>query len=215
MGISQKAVDLIIAHEITNEKRYELRYRRPIWPGVQSGATIGIGYDLGHTDAKTIRADWEGKVPDAMLEAMLSCVGLVGPTDGQRATNRVKHLIDIPYALARQVFDECVMPRWEANLAKQLPNTDKLSGDCRGVLVSLVYNRGFSFRKPRQPGVQVDRYTEMRSILKHMQDRNFAAIPAEIRSMKRLWDPATAAGLLRRRDEEADLFEAGLQPAQA
>jgi hypothetical protein len=71
-----------------------------------------------------------------------------------------------------------------------------------GALVSLTYNRGASF------GKQADRYREMSSIKAHMENSQFAKIPGEFRSMKRLWPGVR--GLQERREFEARLFEKGL-----
>jgi GH24 family phage-related lysozyme (muramidase) len=108
----------------------------------------------------------------------------------------------VPFDAAMAVFIERDMPKWEAIVTKALPNTDLLSGDSFGALVSLAYNRGASF------SLNGDRYREMRSIHDHMASKNFAAIPADLRSMVRLWP--TMLGLRLRRQQEANLFEKGL-----
>src|ERR1043166_2267033 len=57
-----------------------------------------------------------------------------------------------------------------------------------------------------------DRFAEMRAIKAHMAARDFAAIPDEFLSMRRLWPPG--GGLWKRRGHEAELFRAGLgEPA--
>jgi GH24 family phage-related lysozyme (muramidase) len=49
-----------------------------------------------------------------------------------------------------------------------------------------------------------------------MEAKEFAKIPAEIRAMKHLWSSdRNMAGLVRRRELEAVLFEAGLAGAPA
>jgi GH24 family phage-related lysozyme (muramidase) len=74
-----------------------------------------------------------------------------------------------------------------------------------GALVSLVFNRGASLGPD-------DKRKEMRNIAAHMQARNFDAIPAEIRAMKRIWEgKPKLRGLLVRRDKEAAFFEEGLK----
>ena len=86
-----------------------------------------------------------------------------------------------------------------------LANTDALHPDCLGALVSLVYNRGASFER------EGERYREMRAIRAAMGAQAFSQIPAQIRGMKRIWaDEAHSAGLLKRRELEALLFEHGL-----
>lgn len=201
MRSSQAAFDDIVREEVSSEAVYRKKYQRPEWPGAMSGVTVGIGYDLGQTDRATIRADWSGRVTANMLDIMVACSGKTG-TAGRDATSQVRHLIDIPWETAIAVHKESVIPRWEARVAAALPNTEKLSGDCFGALLSLTFNRGPSFDRDG------DRYREMRAIKIHMAAGNFAAIPGELRGMKRLWPDIK--GLRDRRDREAALFERGL-----
>jgi hypothetical protein len=202
MRSSKAAFDLIVAEEVSSRETYTKKYRRPEWPGEQSGATIGIGYDLGQADKATIRKDWGGIVPEGTLTAMLSASGKTGPA-GKSATAQIRSSVDIPWDVALGVHEDSVVPRWEAKLEKALPNTDLLSPDCFGALLSLIFNRGPSFNN------QGDRYKEMRAIKAHMKAKDFQQIPAEIRGMKRIWPKS--AGLRKRRDKEADLFEKGLK----
>ena len=95
--------------------------------------------------------------------------------------------------------------RSSAKVKKALPNTDKLSEDSFGALVSLAYNRGASFSKDG------DRYKEMREIKENMANETFDQIPDCFREMKRLWP--NMRGLVDRREAEAKLFEAGLENA--
>jgi hypothetical protein len=201
MRSSKAAFDLIVSEEVSSREVYEKKYRKPEWPGASSGATVGIGYDLGQTGKDTIRSDWSGRVAPMMLNAMVSASGATGES-GRAMTAKVRNAIDIPWEVAQAVHQECVIPRWEARVAKALPNTDRLSADCFGVLLSLTFNRGPSFSNAGE------RYKEMRAIKAHMASGNFEAIPDEIRAMKRLWP--NLKGLRRRRDREAALFERGL-----
>ena len=204
MKISKAAFDLIVSEEVSSKQLYETKYRRPVWPGVSSGATVGIGYDIGHHTAEQVRADWKGRIPNHMIEAMTRACGITGAA-AQNITREIRSSVDIPWEEALTVFTNTDIPKWTAIVERELPNTASLSGDSLGALVSLTYNRGPSFSK------QGDRYKEMRSIKAHMQSKNFRKIPAEIRAMKRIWPGV--GGLLRRRDREAALFEAGLSRA--
>jgi len=206
MRISDDAFDLILSEEVTSKANYEARLRHTQWPEAASGVTVGIGYDLGQTDSAKIRTDWNGRVSGPMLSSMLSASGVTGKAAAPLAA-RLKANIDIPWDVALDVHRECVVPRWEGVVEKALPNTDKLSPDCLGALVSLTFNRGPSFSN------EGDRYREMRAIKAHMAAGTFDKIPNEIRSMKRVWQNAGLDGLLRRRDAEANLFERGLSPS--
>ena len=199
--ISQKAIDLIVDFEVTSKSYYERNYRKPEWPGGASGITIGIGYDLGYCSRDKIIGDWQGKVDESMLEDMLKYSGISG-TRAKARLSEARSEIDIPWETAMEVFMERDVPEWTEKVIKALPNTDQLSEDSLGALVSLAYNRGPSFN------LSGSRYAEMRDIKEHMANEEFDEIPDDIRDMKRLWP--NVKGLLRRRDAEADLFEEGL-----
>lgn len=201
MLISKATFDLIVKEEVSSQGAYERLYRRTEWPGASSGVTIGIGYDCGYSTPARLREDWGGRIPNDMIEALVKACGVTGKPASSLA-ERLKPLIDIPWEAALDVFENVDVPRWVATVKQHLPNTDQLSPDCLGAIVSLAYNRGPSFDVPG------DRYKEMRAIKAHMAAKDFDKIPAEFRSMKRLWP--NLSGLRGRRDREANLFERGL-----
>lgn len=207
-GISQAAFDLIVNSEVSSRATYEKSYRRPELPGGQSGITVGIGYDCGQTTAAVIRKDWQGKIPDAMVDALCATAGLKA---GRAAAvlSKVRATVDVPWGAAVDVFSNVSIPKYMAYTRGGLPNYDELSPDCKGVLLSLVYNRGASFS---QAG---PRYLEMRNIKALMIARKYAGIPNELRKMKRLWTTPSVRGVAVRRDVEARLFEQGLNAAKA
>jgi GH24 family phage-related lysozyme (muramidase) len=201
--ISDRAIQLIIAFEITSEALYDRLYQRPTWPKGKSGVTIGIGYDLGYVQAAQIGRDWTASLGAPAVGTLSRVCGLTGETAHQ-ALQQVTG-VTVPFSAASSVFQQTSVPRTTTETANALPGSDALSPDCMGALVSLVYNRGPSF------SADGDRYTEMRAIKADVSQKNFKDIPAQLRSMKRLWasDP-NAAGLVRRRELEALLFEQGL-----
>ena len=200
--ISQAADTEIIDDEVSSQKTYESSLHYPTWSGDSSGVTIGIGYDVGAgvTSFSQLQSDWKGHIPDAMIEALRPCIGVTGLRAKQLAAD-LRGKVDVPWAAAMAVFEQVDMPKWYGICKERLPNFEMLSLDCRGALVSLTFNRGPSFDRAG------DRYTEMRAIKQHMTDKRFDLIPAEIRSMKRLWTD----GLVARREREAVLFENGLK----
>jgi len=202
--ISQDAIDLIIEEEVSSEATYRRLYEHPTWPGVRSGPTVGIGYDLGQTNAAVIRKDWSPHLPADMVTAMVSVAGIHG-TPGQAATARIRNKVQVPWETAEEVFLARDVPRWIAIVRAHLANTDELGPDCLGALVSLTFNRGPSFDEDGP------RYREMRAIKACMAAGNFAAIPAELRLMKRIWPNKSERGLVLRREHEAQLFERGLK----
>lgn len=207
--ISQAAIDLIVDAEVTGESAYNRLYRTPTWPQGQSGVTIGIGYDVGYVTATELHDDWDGQISDLMIAALESrALGIQGPLAGHRA-QELRSMVDVPWAAAMAVFSQRDVPKWIARVDAALPNTNLLSPDSLGSIVSLSYNRGTSY------GLAGDRYREMRAIKADMAAKNFADIPAQIRSMKRLWRGTSVAGLVARREAEAVLFEKGLIPSQS
>lgn len=199
--ISQRAVDLIVSCEVSSKAYYDKVLHRPEWPGGASGVTVGIGYDIGYSTAQKLRADWDGKIPDAMISIMERCCGVTGEA-ARRLLPSVKMQIDIPWAAAMDVFLSRDIPQWTQTVNRAIPKSVALSADSLGALVSLAYNRGASFNSPG------DRYQEMRDIKAHVQNDEDPKVPADFRSMKRLWP--NMRGLRDRRDAEAKLFADGL-----
>ena len=202
MIISQRAFDLIVAEETGGEVYYKQTEHSATWPGGASGVTIGIGYDCGYETAETIEADWNARLPEATVAQLCTIAGIRG-TPARSYAKELHDVIEVPWLVALDVFRSRDVPRWEKRVQSALRNTDQLSGDSFGALVSLAFNRGASFH---QPG---DRYSEMRAIASLMATRQFAQIPAQIRAMARLWP--TTKDLRDRRQHEAALFEDGLK----
>ena len=199
--ISGLAFDLVVEFEVTGEQTYTKKYRRPVWPKGQSGATIGIGYDVGYASKPQLWADWGGAIPDAMITALESALRVTG-APASAVAKRLQATVDVPWPGAIKVHREKVLPRWVGLVERSLSNTDKIGPDCLGALVSLTYNRGASFGKAGA------RFREMQNIKSHMAAKKFRNIPDELRSMKRLWPDML--GLQKRREREARLFEQGL-----
>lgn len=197
--ISQAAVDLIVAAEVTSRATYEKKYQHPEWPGGQSGITIAIGYDVGYATEAKLRSDWTGRLSPEMIGALIPCCGVTGAA-ANAILARVRPLVTVPWAPAMEVFNKIDEPSWEARVCAAISGANKLPPDCLGALTSLAYNRGASFN---QPG---DRYTEMRNIRAAIMAGRLKDVPAQFRSMKRLW----TNGLVERREAEARLWEKGL-----
>jgi hypothetical protein len=199
--ISSEAFDLIVEFEVSGEQAYTKKYRKPVWPEAQSGVTIGIGYDVGYASKPQLWADWGGAIPDAMITALESGLGVTG-TSAKAVARQLQAKVDVPWQSAITVHREKVLPRWVGLVERSLPNTGLIGPACLGALVSLTYNRGASFGKAGA------RFSEMRNIKAHMAGKAFGKVPKEFRSMARLWP--NMRGLQKRREREARLFEKGL-----
>lgn len=189
-----EAVALVVAFEIVSPSYYRAHLLRPIWPGGASGATIGVGYDLGHQIAHVIREDWVAhqRVEDLAEAALVA---------GEAARSLVVRMRDIEtgYPLAEQVFRTSTVPRYWQATRRAFPGIDELAGGARGALFSLAYNRGTAMAGSRR--------TEMREI----RDRcvpaaDYQCIAEQILAMRRLWrGTSIEAGMNRRREAEAAL----------
>ena len=196
MNISAKGLAFIVDKETGGKGYYEKFLKHPTWPGLQSGVTIGVGYDLGYNTKEQFRKDWTEYLDCDEVEALSSFCGITG-----RAINLSSiRDITIPWAFAVSVFNETTVPRFYRQLLAVYPEAEKLPPDAAAALLSLVFNRGTALKG--------DRRVEMAEIQSALKQGNLEEIPDLLRSMKRLW-PETA-GLRIRRDDEASLFEAAI-----
>lgn len=199
LTISRAARDLIIAFEVGDKSYYEKRLSRPTWPGAASGVTIGFGYDLGYNSAGQIRADWSD-LPPSHRDELARLAGAKGQA-AKHLPATVAH-IRVPWVVAEKVFDRRTLPRYATLAANAFPGLHALHPHIQGAVLSLVFNRG--------SGMAGDSRREMREIKEAIKAGNLAAIPAAIRSMKRLWRGKGLDGLLKRREAEAKLVESAL-----
>jgi hypothetical protein len=198
LPISQKALDLIIKHEVGGgEAYYNKALKKPCYPGGASGVTIGVGYDLGYNTEDQFTSDW-GKVLTGDIFARLSkCLGAKSSA-AKSLIPSVKD-IEIPWESALKVFKESTLPRFVNETLKAFPGANELHPDAFGALVSLVFNRGAAVTGKNRE--------EMKNIRGLIASKNYAAIAKEITNMKRIWVGKGLDGLLRRRDEEAALVK--------
>jgi hypothetical protein len=205
--ISSRAIELIVFFEVSSESLYQKKYRGAIWPGRRSGVTVGVGYDLGYVSEERIHEDWRDFLGSDQISFLQSVAGLRG-VEAREAAKTLAG-VDIPFPVAFEQFKLEVLPRYIGLTEGALAKTSSLSGDSLGALVSLTYNRGASYTISESQDKN-GRYREMRAIRDHMETGNLTSIGSEIRGMVRLWDIAEFPGLHKRRNLEADLYEAGL-----
>ncbi len=203
LAISADAVNMIITFEVGSAALYTSRYQAPVWPGGNSGVTIGVGYDLGWNADAAFSAAWAGLLPDNHHAVLVPSCGQKADKAHALANQAEVKALRISWDQASQQFNR-TLGLYIGETQHAFDNCDGLSEDSRGALVSLVYNRGGdTSNTPRR--------AEMYNIAQLMAAKNYAAVPAQIRAMKRLWqDVAGASGLVERRELEAKLFEAGL-----
>lgn len=208
LNVGKRAIDTIIAAEISSDAYYNKYLQVPNWPGGSSGVTIGVGYDLGYNSASQITKDWGNRVSKDTLDKLVSVAGY----KGQNALNRLHKLsgIKIPLDIAKQVFTLSLI-KFASSSVNTFPGLDKLTPDAVGAIISLVYNRGTAMTMSND---KEDSRREMREIKKLIPTKDYEGIAKQLSSMKRLWDgipdypgdnEKRFGGLLTRRDNEAKL----------
>jgi hypothetical protein len=193
-----QGVSFIAIEEIGSRTRYEQAFCHPVWPGGDSGITIGIGFDLRFADLQTFSRAW-GKLDENAQAALTPWLGKQG---SQAGADGLKNVV-VPFELAWPVYCGDTIPVYVDQTEDAFPGYDKLPGLCKSALVSLVYNRG--------PSLKGDRRTEMRAIRDLIGSGDKAAlaqVPNQFQAMKRLWPDGN--GLRGRRDREAKLWADGL-----
>lgn len=206
--VGEQAIRMIVGFEVSGEKAYEQKYRKPIWPKGASGVTFGVGYDLGYTNASGLEEDWKDYLSIEGRTTLSPALGVKG--DAAKQLLSVVGSVEVPFKDALKQFKEQTLPKYVALTENVLPNTSELKDGAVGALVSLTFNRGASYRirKDEDP---TGRYEEMREIRRLMREKKFSEIPEQIRKMKRIWQGnRDMAGLLTRREMEAELFQANL-----
>jgi hypothetical protein len=134
--IGTRSVTFIAQKEVSSRAYYDSVETRPSYPGLTSGITIGIGYDLHYE--KNFAVDWHGLLPPAVLAALAPYVGRQGTHDTVNELGNMR----VPWFAAWTVFVHRSLPTYLATTRTAFPALEGLSPLCRGMLVSLVYNRG-------------------------------------------------------------------------
>ncbi len=195
LTVSAKGLSQLVKHEISSAAYYRRFLSNPVWPGGQSGVTIGVGYDLGYNSASQIRKDWAAQLSELELAKLTVVAGLKGQA-AEQAVKGVKD-IQVPLENAEQVFYAATLPRYAKQTRKAYPGVEKLFADAQAALLSLVYNRGAKMTGSSRK--------EMAAIKQLVVNRDYAGIAEQIKAMKRLWENRGLDGLLKRRDDEARL----------
>lgn len=196
--ISPEAHDLVWSFEVSGRQGYDKKYCHPCRPPDPSGITIGLGYDLGYCAPAEYAADWRSLLSAGDFDALRATVGhKSGTAQGMLAG---VHDLVVPWDAAETVYRNRTVPKYVNQMVGIFPGADKLHPHCSGALFSLVYNRGAK--------MSGDGRIEMRNIADAIRAGRPEAVPEQFRRMKRLWPEI--AGLRRRRDAEANLFERGI-----
>jgi GH24 family phage-related lysozyme (muramidase) len=199
--ISKRSIDLIIQFEVGGRAYYDKKLQSPIWPGGESGITIGMGYDCGFVNEKQFFLDWGNKLTPNFLEPLRKTIGLKGIQAKQMLRGELLQ-VKIPYNMAYEVFVKCSVPKYFKMTKAIYPELETLNEDTQGALVSMVYNRGNK--------LEGDSRIEMKRIVEMVKNKDYDGIAEAIESSKRHWEGKGLDGLVVRREAEADLIRDSL-----
>lgn len=204
-------VAFIAREETGGLSYYETITRWPHYPGLSSGITIGVGYDLRFNTENDFRKNWGSYLAPDILEELAHDIGKPGTK--KRSQELKKRGIQVPFKAAWKVFINKTLPRFHEDTRSIYPSLDMLPLLCRCALVSIVFNRGTSLSGSRR--------SEMRAIADILAKADNPALERierkiiltdvedQIVAMQRLWGPEM--GLYKRRQGEANLWRIGLE----
>ena len=192
--LSTGGYNLILDFETGGRSGYD---PHPEWPGGASGVTIGVGYDLGYYSPTVILHDWNEITPTANCARLARVSGKTG----QRAHTLLSSVVDIyvQWEIATRVFNNVDVAREFANAKRAMPGFEELRPNAEAALISLGFNRGWSFIG--------DNRREMRDIRDDgVPHRDYERIAFDLRKMERVWrGTSIERGMVRRREAEAKL----------
>ncbi len=203
LEVSRAGLDLLVAFEVTSLAFYEKKLRRPVWPGGESGVTIGIGYDIGMTSARQIERDWRGRLADEAVDRLLTAQGIAGI----RAKRLARELsdVEVPFGIAETVFYRCTVPQFARRTLDVYPGVDELPPDAQAMVLSLIYNRGTRLSGPRR--------RHMAALKPLIASGDLDAIAGQFELMTELWPDLP--GLCARRRKEAAMIRSADRPYSA
>ncbi|HIJ69358.1 MAG TPA: hypothetical protein HPP57_07630 [Deltaproteobacteria bacterium] len=202
MQLTSEGLQLLLDWEVGGgEKDYSKFCVHPTVPGgkdTTSGITIGIGWDVGQHPTADLMQEWQEFLSVEALAKLATMVGVKG--DAAKRFLPQMQEVSIPWEIALAQFRRYTVPRYFKMAQVAFPGVEEAPQCVQEALLSVVFNRGSSVYGPSR--------IEMMNIRKDVAGGKWAAIPAELRAMKRLW-PDTKS-LQERREAEAVYIEKGL-----
>ena len=205
--LNDKSLKLIFDFEVGGGENYYNKFlKNPVWPGEQSGVTIGVGYDVGYVNKTEFSNDWKD-LPKETFDRLYRVVGVKG-YQAKELARRLKD-ITIPWELSVKVFMNKTVKKFYDLTKNTFPNFDNLPEDAKGGLVSLVFNRGAALEGERRKEMKAIR--DIMAKATNFDEKVLLQIAEQIRKMKRIWiGGSIEKGMTRRRDAEAKIIEEAL-----
>lgn len=194
-ALSPEGRALIYEFEVGGKSGYD---PRPEAPDARfSGVTWGIGYDAHQNSPAVILRDWA-----ALGEVKAKRLAATHPFVGRSAQTHLSSVRDILVAwqIASDVFDHIDVGREFASARRAYgPTFDTLRPNAQAALISIGFNRGYSF-------VGANR-SEMRAVRDLVPKRDYEGMAVQIAASERCWRGTSIyAGMKRRRLAEAALM---------
>lgn len=197
MKLNDKGIEFIVTEETGGRSYYEKVYKSTFtWPGGYSGPTAMVGIDIGYYTEEEVDKIFKPLTDSSELRLIQGGRGKTSIA-AKEYTTQLKG-ITFTWEEAIQTFKEFILPKFTMLTERSFPGVAELGENAQAAIVSLVFNRGTSFK-----GASRSEMLELRNIIKEGKD--YASMAEQLRSMKRLWDKTS--GLVGRREKEAALIE--------
>lgn len=196
-GIPRECLEFIIDQEGMDQPC--------LFPGGDSGVTIGHGYDLGAESEADLRKQWADWLTAKQLDQLSTASGLSGTKAKALCANFTG--IKIAINAADDIFYRYTVPNYYKQTTKGFPGIDEFPGEVQGAMLSLVFNRGSSIKGEKRKEMK-----EIQDLVKngHHDAQTLREIARLLREMKRLWEGKGLAGLIARREAEARMVESAI-----
>ena len=196
MKLNEKGIEFIVNEETGGRAYYEKVYKSTFtWPGGASGPTAMVGIDIGYYTEEEVDKIFKPLTDSAELSLIRGGRGLKGFL-AKEYTVKLKG-ITFTWEEAIQTFKDFILPKFTKLTERAFPGVSELHENAQAAMVSLVFNRGTSFK-----GQSRIEMLDLRNIIS--SSKEYSQMAEKFKSMKRLWDKTS--GLVGRRDREAALI---------
>lgn len=157
-----------------------------VWPGLNSGPTIGCGIDLGNLGEKNIRSVFDGIVDEHTIKILVSAASVRGAKS--EAWIR-KHQVRLTQQQVDVSRDRVVNTMWKL-ITRRIPELIDAPGEVKTAVLSCAMNRG-----PNNPAMG-----RFASLIRSRKYRELANVFVSMRN------DHSMPGLQARRMHEAELI---------
>ena len=173
-----------ISHDVISD--FEGCSDRFVWPGMNSGPTIGCGIDLGNIGRRNIKRLFENLVEDSILQIMLEGSRVRGSESVRWIRRNSVKLSKTQVSLSR---DRMLSLMWKETV-RRFPSIKEAPGEVKTAILSLALNRG-----PNNPA--------LKTLRSNIENENWSALATQVAAMQQDHE---FVGISDRRKQEASLI---------